>query len=177
MRFADWLRETMAKNGWSSADLARKAHISNSMVSNYLGGVPPRVETLAKIARATGVPEAFLRELAGRDPTGAATEVDPIIPEIREILSRMPRPAQERAALPLLRVAVEMLDETARSAAHEQAEGRRDQPAEELALECQASARENAALALELNRLANRFLDLSRAYAGTGNHAPERLAS
>jgi hypothetical protein len=49
--------------------------------------------------------------------------------------------------------------------------------AEELALECQASARENAALALELNRLANRFLDLSRAYAGTGNHAPERLAS
>jgi transcriptional regulator with XRE-family HTH domain len=87
--WAHWIIEKREDRGWSQADLARKARVSRSTVSDYelLQRVHPDERTLTKIAIALGYsPETLLR-VAKIIPTELVT--DPLIDLITNLATQL----------------------------------------------------------------------------------------
>ena len=64
--FREWLASELKKRAWSSSELARRAGISQSSVSNVLGGKQvPGLEFCKGVAKALDMPADRLLRLAG----------------------------------------------------------------------------------------------------------------
>lgn len=75
---ASYLRQQLAQRNWSQNQLAARAGLRESVVSNILNkpGILPRPATLRKIAGALGVDESDLTEKLGYKISGASTPGD-----------------------------------------------------------------------------------------------------
>jgi transcriptional regulator with XRE-family HTH domain len=56
--------ELRTKKGWTQAELAKRADVSQSMVANYENGLPTSKSGLQKLANAFDVPVSYLGNLA-----------------------------------------------------------------------------------------------------------------
>ncbi len=63
--FPFWLNEQMRKRSWSQSELARHAHLSQTVISQVLGGQHPGVRFCKAIAGAFGLPPEEVVKLAG----------------------------------------------------------------------------------------------------------------
>ncbi len=107
--FADWLRSLMADKGWSNADLSRHARVSASSITGYMMGTQPRMDSVVRIARAAGIPEAQALEAAGYEAGEAARDAATIIPEIIQLLEGLELDDQREHALPALELVARLL--------------------------------------------------------------------
>ncbi len=76
---ASFLRSELERRGWSQNQLANKAGVRESTVSNILnkpGGVRSKPQTLRKLAAALEIPESDLTEHIGYSIEGASTPDD-----------------------------------------------------------------------------------------------------
>jgi transcriptional regulator with XRE-family HTH domain len=65
MIFAEWLKSTMKQNDMRGADVARLAHISQSIITRVLNGTSnPHTKTKAKILSALGVDSDAFSEVS-----------------------------------------------------------------------------------------------------------------
>lgn len=76
---ANVLRAALRQRGWDASDLARESGVPKQTISNILNDVnkgPPLVSTLAKIAKALGMPTEQLVIVAAKaQPAGTVTDV------------------------------------------------------------------------------------------------------
>ncbi|MCL4300562.1 MAG: helix-turn-helix transcriptional regulator [Anaerolineae bacterium] len=98
-----WLAEETKERGWSYRELARRAGISQSLISKILSGdTKPSINFCNKIAHALGEsPEKVLR-LAEILPSSQASNDDSILAELQDIVKNLP-PGQRKEALRYLR--------------------------------------------------------------------------
>lgn len=83
--FIDWLNQRMTKEGWSQNELARQAGLSSQMVSNVMTRAQgPGPKFLAGVARAFGMLEMDVWELAGKAP-----KTGPLLPAVRDFNRRL----------------------------------------------------------------------------------------
>ena len=83
----DRLRAARQLNGWSRAELARRAELSAAAISQFeSGSTKPRAATLAQLALALGVPVRFL----------AATASPFVVPNVQESFFRSLRRTTQR---------------------------------------------------------------------------------
>ena len=92
--FQEFLRDWMARGGWSNADLARATGIDGSNIGRWFGPNPkrPSEENLRKLAAVLDVPHADLMRMAGRlegEPTRTTSPADPLRAELRARLSAL----------------------------------------------------------------------------------------
>lgn len=87
---SSWLTKETKQRGWSYSELARRANISQSLVSKTLSGdVPPSADFCIKIASALSEsPEKVLR-LAGILPSAPASDND-TLQELIELARNLP---------------------------------------------------------------------------------------
>ncbi len=64
-----WLNDELQERGWSIREMARRAALSHSTISNILSGGSPTFDVCAAIARATGVSPVSLFRKAGLLPS------------------------------------------------------------------------------------------------------------
>lgn len=97
-----WLASELDRRGWSNSELARRAGISQAIVSRVLSGDREAgSDFCVKVALALNEsPEKLLR-LAGILPTPADSD-DPTLTEIHNLVDNLP-PAKRRDALRYLR--------------------------------------------------------------------------
>lgn len=71
MDFAQWLESEMKARGWRQADLIKRSGISSGLLSQILSGQRrPGVDTCRAIARAFGLSDMQVLELAGLADAG-----------------------------------------------------------------------------------------------------------
>jgi transcriptional regulator with XRE-family HTH domain len=76
-QIGEWLGQQLDRRAWSSSELARRAGISQSSVSNVLTGKQvPGLEFCKGVAQALGVPAEELLRLAGHLPAMPAPVVE-----------------------------------------------------------------------------------------------------
>lgn len=88
-KFLNWLNQQLDKRGWSRAELARRAKISEANLSVlYKNDTSPGIYTAEKIAQALDVPAEYVYRLAGilTDPT----DIPPDITLVVDILKELP---------------------------------------------------------------------------------------
>ena len=102
-RLRDWVSKELERRGWSYGELARRADVSRPLVSRTLSGdMDASADFCIKIAQALGeAPEKVLR-LANILPQLPASEDDPTVREIYDILGNM-TPEQRKEALRYIR--------------------------------------------------------------------------
>ena len=90
-----WLSHELEKRGWSYRELARRANISNALVSRTLSGdMKASADFCIKVAQALGeAPEKVLR-LAGILPASPASD-DSILQELIDLARSLPREDQK----------------------------------------------------------------------------------
>lgn len=92
--FAVWLEEELARKNLDRAELARRAGISESMLSLiYKGERKAGKKTCANIAKALDVPEITVMEKAGI--IKATSKNSPLVERIAYIVSLLPKSEQE----------------------------------------------------------------------------------
>lgn len=95
-----WLSSELEKRGWSYRELARRADISNALVSRTLSGdMKASPDFCIKVAIALGEPPEKLMRLAG---ILSGSEDDPTLREAIDLLRNLP-PSQYKEALRFLR--------------------------------------------------------------------------
>jgi transcriptional regulator with XRE-family HTH domain len=98
-----WISQEVDRRGWSYRELARRSGVSHTLVSRMLSGdMPPSADFCIKVAQALEEPPEKLLRLAGILPPSLASEDDPTIAEIQDILKNLP-PAQHKEVLRFLR--------------------------------------------------------------------------
>lgn len=90
-----WISQEKDRRGWSYRELARRAGISQSLVSRTVSGeVPPSADFCIRIAQALGeAPEKVLR-LAGILP---ASDNDPTLTELQDTVKNLPKKKRKQA--------------------------------------------------------------------------------
>ncbi len=102
-QFRQWLTSEMEKHHYSQRAFAKTIGISQPFLSRVLSGeAKPSVDFCIKIAQALGeAPEKVLR-LAEILPSAPASEDDPTLAELRDLIENLP-PRQRQEALRYLR--------------------------------------------------------------------------
>lgn len=94
-----WMIEELKKRGWSHRELARRSGMSQPAISGTLSGDRnPGADFCIKIAQALGEPPEKLLRLAGILPPLPASENDPLIKEITDMIKNLPPEKREEIA-------------------------------------------------------------------------------
>jgi transcriptional regulator with XRE-family HTH domain len=94
--FADWLQREMDARGWRQADLARHAGLHTGHLSKVLNRERnPGVEFCRGVARAFGMPEIQVLEIAGLATDQERVKFNPVIEATANMLSDLPDDDQE----------------------------------------------------------------------------------
>jgi transcriptional regulator with XRE-family HTH domain len=89
-KFIQWVTEEKNRLGWGVNELARRAELSNSYVSNVLNNQQsPGPKFYRGMARAFEVSEITLRRMGGDLPPAVGDTANPTIRQIWEMLQRM----------------------------------------------------------------------------------------
>lgn len=97
-KLAARVAKEVKQRGWSYRELARQAGISQSLISKTLSGkMPPSADFCIKVAHALEEsPETFLR-LAGLLPLPPASEADPTLAELQDLIKHLPSNQRKEA--------------------------------------------------------------------------------
>lgn len=102
-QFRQWLTSEMEKRRYSQGALARAIGMSRPFITRVLNGErAPSLDFLIKVAQALDVPPEKVLRLAGILPTSPASEDDPTMAEIHDILKNLP-PQKRKKALSYLK--------------------------------------------------------------------------
>jgi transcriptional regulator with XRE-family HTH domain len=101
--FRKWLIEELDRRKWSHGELSRQSGISRPYISQVLSDdARASVSFCHKIAHALGEPPEKVLRLAGILPSSSASEDDPALAELRDLVQNLP-PEQRQEALRYLR--------------------------------------------------------------------------
>ncbi len=77
--FIDWVHETMRRQRWNYSDFARTIDTSVSVVTRWMEGSTPSMESILKVANRTGMDPVDLLRMVGHLPPAAdADDLDPV---------------------------------------------------------------------------------------------------
>lgn len=97
--FTEWLDTELKQRGWSRADLARRAHVSQSTLSLIWSGErAPGPDFCRAVARALGYPQEYVFRKAGLLDDLPPPDHDPEIQLALRLLSSLP-PEERQEAL------------------------------------------------------------------------------
>ena len=97
-KFTDWLDQELKNRGWTRADLARRASISQSYLSMmWTGTRSPSAEVCKGIARALGYPQEIVFRKAGLLDDPPPPGRDPDIQLAIHLLANLPPEARKEA--------------------------------------------------------------------------------
>lgn len=107
-KFVTWLTGEIDRRGWNNSELARRAGLVPSAISQVISGTrKPGFEFCIKVARPLDMtPEEVLRR-AGLLPKLSAPEDNPTYQELRDKIRRLPIERQKD----LLKIAITFLQE------------------------------------------------------------------
>lgn len=114
--FVTWLTEEMESRGWNNSELARRAGLVPSAISQVISGTrSPGYELCVKVARAFGIPPETVLRRARLLPPLLVPEAqgNVTIKQLAEIILRLPEDKQRdllEIALALLRTSAEDTD-------------------------------------------------------------------
>jgi transcriptional regulator with XRE-family HTH domain len=94
--FSQWLQREIEQRGWRQSDLARHSGIDSGLISRILNGErKPGIETCRAIARAFGLADIQVLDIAGLATNQDRAKFSPTIEAIAMMLNDLPESDQE----------------------------------------------------------------------------------
>jgi transcriptional regulator with XRE-family HTH domain len=94
--FSQWLQRELEQRGWRQSDLARNSGVDNGLVSRLINGERnPGVDTCRAIARAFGLSDIQVLEIAGLATDHERAKFSPVVEATAAMLNELSQNDQE----------------------------------------------------------------------------------